>query len=155
MEDGASRLQTTDHDEAVLVAVQPSEEGDPGLVVVRGRRKDVPRQGQRRRHLAAIAFNVIGIQRAQCGRSSRRNRGEGTEQGFGVMITITLNEFGIVVVVSGVEPDARGQGRAQLLLMISGEQRDLHSVDLGALIVDQIQECAGRGRNVERTPVTA
>ena len=113
-------------------------------------------QRQRRGHLPAISVDVVGIQRAQSGRGGRRDRGECTEQGVGVMVAVTLDEFRVVEVVAGVEPDARGQGGAQLLLVIGGEQRDLHPVDLRAVLADQIEERT-RSRSVSssRPPVPA
>ena len=48
----ASRLQAADHREAGLVAVQPGQERDPGLVVVRRRGEEVAGQRHGRGHLA-------------------------------------------------------------------------------------------------------
>ncbi len=93
-----------------------------------------------RRHLPAISVDVVLIQCAQGGRCGRRDSGERAEQGVRVMNTITLDELRIVEVVAGVEPHACRQRGTQLLFMISRKQRDLHSVDLGAVFVDQVEE---------------
>ena len=69
----------------------------------------MPRQRQRRGHFPAISVDVVGIQRAQGCRGGGRDRGECTEQSVGVMRAVTLDEFRVVEVVAGVEPNVRGR----------------------------------------------
>src|SRR5215211_2725596 len=92
VESRASGLEATHHDKSVLMAVQPCEEGDSGLVVVRGRCEDMTGQGQCRRHLAAITVNVVSIKGAQSSRSGRGDSGERAEERIGVMEAVPFNE---------------------------------------------------------------
>src|SRR5688500_15825494 len=103
------------------MAVQPGKEGDPGLVVVGGRREDVARQRKRRGHLSAILVDIAGIKRAQSGGGGRGDCGERAQQSVGMMVAVTLDEVRIIEVVAGVEPHLCRQGGTQLLLMISRE----------------------------------
>ena len=150
VKDRPSRLQATDHHESVLVTVQPGQEHDPSLVVVRRRGEEMARQRQRRGHLPAVRLDVVVVQRAQGRRRGRRDRGEGTEQRIGVVLAVALDELGIVEVVAGVEPDTVRQHRPQLLLVLGRQQRDLHPVDLRGVFADQIQERTRRCRDVGR-----
>ena len=105
--DGAAGgLQPADHREAVLVAVQPGQEGDPGLVVERGRLEDVPGQRQRRRHLRVVRRQVVVVQGGQRGRRRGSDGRERSEQRVGVMGAVATDQLGVVEVVAGVEADA-------------------------------------------------
>ena len=83
--DAARRLQPADHREARLVAGEPGQEGDAGLVVEGRRLEDVTRQRQRRRHLGVVRRQVALV---ECRQGGRRGRGDGrerTEQRVGVV----------------------------------------------------------------------
>src|SRR5215212_11940576 len=71
------------------------------------------------------------------------------------MDAVPFDEFWIIEVVPGVEPHSGRERGAQLDLVGGGKQRDLHSIDLGAVLADQIEEGASRDRYVRRAPVTA
>src|SRR5688572_4661742 len=116
MEDRTSRLQASDHDKTILVAVEPGEKSDPSLVVVRRRREDMAGQGNRRCHLSAISLDVICVQCAQGGGGSRSDSSERAEQRVGMMDAVTLDQLRIVEVITGVEPHACWQRGPQLLL---------------------------------------
>src|SRR5829696_1734125 len=155
MESRASGLEAPHHDETVLMAIQPGEKGDPGLVVVRGGCEDMTGQWQCRGHLASKTVNVVSIKGAQSGRSGWRDSGERAEERIGVMDAVPFNEFWIVEVVPGVEPDTGRECGAQLDLVVGGQQRDLYSIDLVAVLADQVEEGASCHRHVRRAPVTA
>src|SRR3954447_16634268 len=102
-------LQTTDHGEAGLVAVQPGQEGDAGLVVVRRRREDLPRQRNGRLEDLLVRREVTPVQGLQSGCGCRCDRREDPEQCVAVAVRVAADQLGVIEVVAGVQPDALGQ----------------------------------------------
>src|SRR5258706_10715350 len=75
----ARALLAADHDEMLLVAVQPGHEHHPGLVEARRRREDVARQGNRRHQYFVVLGILILSKKSQSLRSSRRDRIENAQ----------------------------------------------------------------------------
>ena len=129
--DAARALLAADHREVRLVAVQPGQEHDAGLVEARRRREDVARQRHRRREDRVEARAVAGRERRQRGRRRRRDRVEDAEQRVGVpgasppISSAKLKSSPVYMRTPG------GQPAAQRDLLAGVEQRDLDAVDLG------------------------
>src|SRR4051794_2895264 len=102
-------LETTDHGEAGLVAVQPGQEGDAGLVVVRRRREDLPRQRNGRLEDLLVRREVTPVQGLQSGCGCRCDRREDPEQCVAVAVLVAADQLGVIEVVAGVQPDALRQ----------------------------------------------
>ena len=84
MHDAARALLPADHREVRLVAVEPRQEHDAGLVEARRRREDVARQRHRGREDRVEARAIARGERGQRRRRRRRDRVEDAEQRVGV-----------------------------------------------------------------------
>ena len=70
-----------------------------------------------------------------------------------MVLAVALDQLGVVEVVTGVEPDTGRQPSAQLDLVGGRQQRHLDPVDLGGVIMDELDEGV-RGRvHVAAAPV--
>ena len=107
--DRAGALQPADHPEVVLVAGQPGQEDDPGLVG-RGRRGEQvagERDGGGEDRLVGVLVAVV--ERRQRRGGGGRDRVEDAQQ----RVAARADQSRVVEVVAGVEPDAvRQRGRA-------------------------------------------
>ena len=155
MHHAARRLHPADHGEARLVAGEPGQEGDAGLVVPGRRLEDVTRQRQRRCHLGVVRRQVALV---ECRQGRRRGRGHGrerTQQGVAVVPAVATDQRRVVEVVAGVEAYAVRQVGPQPDLVVGRQQRDLHPVDLVGVRADQVEERRRRGIGVDGAPVAA
>ena len=130
MQDRAGALLPADHGEMVLVAVQPGEEDDPGLVEASGRGEDQARQRHGRAEYIVEALEVSGSKPAQGRRGRRRDGVENPEQRIGMTVLVAGDQLREVEVVAAVHADARREPAAHLDLPGRVEQRDLDAVDL-------------------------
>ena len=136
----ARALLAADHDEVVLVAVEPGQEDDAGLVEARRRLEDVARQRHRRRQDRVEARRGRRRRaRASAARGGRRDRVEDAEQRVAVALRVAGDQLGVVEVVAGVHAHALGQAAAHGDLLVLVEQRDLDAVDLGGVRVDDAE----------------
>ena len=133
----ARALLAADHREVRLVAVQPGEEDDAGLVEARRRLEDVARQRHRRREDRVEARpGRRAASAAERGARRRRDRVEDAEQRVAVPVVLRAadavagDQLGVVEVVAGVHAHAFGQAPAHRDLLVLVEQRDLDAVDL-------------------------
>jgi hypothetical protein len=135
----ARALLAADHREVRLVAVQPGEEDDAGLVEARRRLEDVARQRHGRREDRVEALDLPVAQRGQRCARRRRDRVEDAEQGVAVLLVrraadaVAGDQLGVVEVVAGVHANAGGQAPPHRDLLVLVEQRDLDAVDLAGL----------------------
>ena len=141
-------MLTADHDEVLLVAVQPGEEHETGLVEASRRGKDVTRERYRRREDIVKTGRVARRQATQGGGGGRGNCVENAEQRVGVACPVAFDQVGVVVVVTGVHAHSPRKAPAHIDFLLPIEQRDLDALDFGAVCLDH-GEC-----NVHRLAVT-
>ena len=155
----ARALLAADHREVRLVAVQPGEQDDAGLVEARRRLEDVARQRHRRRQDRVEAVAVAGGEcRERCARR-RRDRVEDAEQGVALALVrrradaVAGDQLGVVEVVAGVHANAFGQAPPHRDLLVLVEQRDLDAVDLARIGGDDAERGRHRRVDVAAAPV--
>jgi hypothetical protein len=68
-------------------------------------------------------------------------------------LAVAQDQLVVVEVVAGVHADARGQPPPQVELALAVEQRELDAVDLGGVVVDQLEAGVHRAVEVARAPV--
>jgi hypothetical protein len=143
MGDVAAGLKARGHDEMALVAVQPGQKGDAGLVEPGGCAKDLARQGDGRGQQAVIGGVVAQGQRLQRlaaagAMAAKMPRRRGNE------CPVAFDQRRIVEIVAGIKPDASGQAGAERLFMGLIQQGNLDAVHLGRVFRDELQDEIGR-----------
>ena len=112
----AGRVQAADHLERGLVAVQPGQERDTGLVVERRRGEDLPAELLGRAEEREVAVGVAGVQRLDRCRGDRRDRGEGAQQRVGVPRSCSRSSALIAPA-----PCRRASDEADVVEVVAGE----------------------------------
>ena len=148
-------LQSGQHREVRLQAVQPGQEGHADLVVVRRRLEDRSAERDRRPHGRVVARHVALVQGRQRGGGRGGDRGERPEQGVAVAVRVPADQPGVVEVVPGVEPDPGRQPAPQRHLLARVEHRQLDAVHLPAGPLDQLEHGPGGRVEVGAAPVAA
>ena len=138
----------------VLVAGQPGQEDDAGLVVPRS----APRRGGGRAatvgaRISSKRVGVTGVQRGQRGRGGRRDRVEDAEQRVAVALAVAADQLRVVEVVAGVEPHAVGQpARAASTSRSASSSETLMPSILAACARDDRQAASRSPRPDRRSP---
>ncbi len=149
----AGALLAADHDEVLLVSVEPGDEYDTGLVEARWRAEDMAGQRDGRRE-DRVEFGAIA--RPQRGKRRRRDgcdRIEDAEQGVRITQLVAGDQFREVEIVAGVHAHAQRQATAHDDFPVLVEQRDLDAIDLGDVHLDHGQANVHRRLDSAVTPV--
>ena len=135
-----------------LVAVQPGEEHDAGLV---GEVGDETGSGTAVRSAAAPTRSVAASPASRgCSAAARRARSRRTaEQRVARAALVTEDQAGVVEVVAGVEPHALGQPPQRDLARVV-EQRDLDAIDPRGVVADEGDAKVHRRTRVGASPVS-
>src|SRR5215217_3125937 len=115
-------LQSPDHPEVRLVAVQVRQEDDTRLVEAGGRLEDKSAKRDCGGQDLLVALNVPGIEGAQ---GKRRGGGDGVEdaqEGVTVVLPVAPDQLRVVEVVPGIHPYTLRDEAAQLYLAVFVEE---------------------------------
>src|SRR6266550_4053428 len=153
MEDAAGRFHATDHPEMLLETIEPGKEDYAGLVVLRRRLEDPPRQRHGGIEDGVIAHAVTACEAIKSGGCRWGDRVEDAEQAMREVAAVTLDEIHVIEIVTGVHFDSGRQPAAHVLLMVALEQRDLDSIDPIGMGSNEVK--AGRHGILDlvRTPI--
>ena len=154
MQDAARGFCAADHPEMVLEAVEPGEEDDAALVMLRRRLEEPARKRDGRIEdgveAGAVARLQLGEGRSRC----RRDRVEDAEQAVRKAPIVAADQLGIVEVVAGIHRDAFRQAPPHGDLLAGVEQRDLDAVDLVGVLADQGEHRLHGRLEIAAAPIT-
>src|SRR5271166_4554128 len=134
MFNAARSFQPANHPEFILMAVQPGEEHDSGLIKIRGRFENEPGQRNSGRENAVKLVWAARVQRLNGGRCGRRDGVKDSEQSIAMMLTVAADQDVIVEVVAGIHPNTRGQLSPHVDLTLGIEQRNFNAIQLASVI---------------------
>ena len=119
------------------MAVEPGHEDNARLVEFRRGFKDFSRQRHRRGHQRIVAGAVAGRELCERRIGGRRDRVEDAEQRVRMAFSVAGDQLRIVEIIAGEHHDTFGQPVAQGDFLVGVEQRDLYSLDLAGVALDQ------------------
>ncbi len=120
-----------------LKSVQVCEEYDTRFVVERWRFKDVSRERHGRREQLAVRVPIVTLEGLHGGRCGGRYRIKNPEQSIAVTVLVTLDQFGVIEIVSCVHAHACGKTATKINLALRIQKRNLDAIDLARVRRDQ------------------
>src|SRR5580698_5655836 len=139
MRDTPRHFESADHLESILMAVQPREEHDAGLIEIRRRLEDMARKWNGRRETALELVRTSVVQCLDRCRGSRSDRVENPEQSVAVMAAVTADHGVVVEIVTRVHADAGRQAAPELDLALGIQQGNLDPIQTPGMIANQVQ----------------
>src|SRR5207247_9788332 len=136
VDDAARALLPAYHREVRLMAVEPREENDTGLIKARRCCKDVARQRYRRRKNAVERRTLAFCERGQRSRCGRCAGVEAAEERIRMSASIAADQRGEVEIVARIHPNAHRKATAQYDFLVGIEQRDFDAVYFCGVLSD-------------------
>src|SRR3569833_3162477 len=154
MQERPRALLAADHDEMLLMAVEVGEEDDAGLVELRRRFEDMPRQRHGRLEDLPVLIEIAARMGGQCRRRRRREDVEDAEQRVRESLLVAVDELGVIEIVAGVAARALRQTATETDFLVLVEQRQLDAVDLRRVVADDVDADVHRRDVIDVAPVT-